>query len=117
MIKKVVLGLIILVSLVVAYNLVTQIMDAVKSSERLSQAAETVYELEARNKALKQELSRIQSPQFVEEQTRNKLGLGKIGETVVIIPENTLNLVLSASSSAQTVRLPNWLGWWKVFWR
>lgn len=114
MIKKAALGLIILISLVVAYNLVIQIMDALKSSERLSQAAEVVYELETRNKELKKEFSRIQSPQFIEEQARNKLGFGKVGETVVIIPEEKLKLILGSSQSAQ-VRLPNWLGWSKVF--
>lgn len=116
MIKKVVLGLIILISLVVSYNILTQIMGAVKSGERLSQAAEIVYKLEAKNKELKKKLSDIQSPEFIEEQARNKLGLGKIGETTVIIPEETLKLVMGASQSAQ-VRLPNPLGWWKVFFK
>lgn len=116
MIKKATLGFIIFISLVVAYNILTQIMGAVKSGERLSQAAETVYKLEAKNKELKKKLSDIQSPEFIEEQARNKLGLGKIGETVVIIPEETLKLVMNASQSAQ-VRHPNWLGWLKVFFK
>lgn len=114
MIKKVALGLIILVVLVVAYNLVTQIKDAVKSGERLSQSADVVVTLEAKNKALKKKLTEIQSPDFIEEQIRNKLGLTKKGETVVVIPEDKMKLVLGASKSAQ-IRLPNWLGWVKVF--
>lgn len=91
-------------------------MDAVKSSERLSQAADTVYQLEAKNKELKKKLTQIQSPQFIEEQARNKLGLSKAGETIVIIPEEKLRQVLGATQSAQ-VRLPNWLGWFKVFFK
>lgn len=89
-------------------------MDAVKSSERLSAAADTVYQLEAKNKQLKKKLTQIQSPQFIEEQARNKLSLSKSGETIVIIPEDKLKQVLGATQSAR-VRLPNWLGWWKVF--
>lgn len=116
MIKKVSLGLIILISLVVAYNLLTQIMEAAKYGERLSQAAETVYKLEAQNRELKKKLSEIQSPEFIEEQARNKLGLGKAGETVVIIPEDKLKLVMGASAPAQ-IRLPNALGWWRVFFK
>lgn len=115
MVKRIALGLIILVSLVVAYNLVIQIMAAVKSGERLSQAADTVYKLEAKNKELRKKLAEIQSSEFIEEQARDKLGLSKKGETVVIIPEEKLKLVLGASQAAQ-VRLPNWLGWLKVFW-
>lgn len=115
MTKRIALGAVILVGLVVAYNLITQIMEATKSGERWSQAAETVYKLEAKNKELKKKLTQIKSPQFIEEIARNKLGLGKPGETVVIIPEDKLKLILGASSSAK-VRFPNWLGWLKVFW-
>lgn len=116
MIKKVILGLIILVILVVAYNLITQIMDSTKSGERLSQAADAVYKLESQNRQLKQKLSQTQSSEFIEEEVRNKLGLSKKGETVVVIPEEKLKLVLGTSSSAQ-IRLPNWLGWLRVFFK
>ncbi len=116
MIKKIVLSLIILITLVIAYNLITQILEATKSGERLSQAADEVYKLEIKNKALKQKLIQIQSPEFMETEIRNRLGLTKAGETLVVIPEEKLKLVLGASSSAQ-IRLPNWLGWWKVFFK
>lgn len=116
MIKKIVLSLIILVILVVAYNLITQIMEATKSGERLSQAAEAVYKLEAKNKGLKEKLSQIESPQFIEEEIRNKLGFSKKGETVVVVPEEKLKLVLGASSSVET-KFPNWLGWLRVFFK
>lgn len=116
MIRKIVLGLIILAILVTVYKLLTQIIDATKSGERLSQAADMVYQLEAKNRQLKNKLVQTQSPQYLEEEVRNKLGLAKKGETVVIIPEEKLKLVLGASSAAQT-RLPNWLGWLKVFFK
>lgn len=115
MVKKIALSLIILVIMVVAYNLITQIMVSTKSGERLLEAAEAVYKLEAKNKVLKQKLNQIQSPDFLEEEIRNKLGFAKKGETVVVIPEEKLKLVLGASSSAQNIRLPNWLGWLRVF--
>lgn len=116
MIKKIALGLIIITVLIVAYNLITQIMEAVKSGDRLSSAADVVYKLEVKNKALKDKLSEIQSPEFIEQEIRNKLGFARKGETVVVIPEDKLKLVLGTSSSAQ-IRLPNWLGWIKVFFR
>lgn len=116
MIKKIALILIILVILIVIYNLLTQIMEATKSGERLSQAAEVVYKLETKNKALKQQLAQVQSPQSLEEIARNKLGLSKKGETVVVIPDNKLKEVLGASQSAQ-IKLPNWLGWLRVFFK
>lgn len=116
MIKKIVPIAIIGIVLLIAYNLIMQITNAVRSQERLSAQAETVYQLEAKNKQFKKKLLEIQSEQFIEEQARNKLGLSKEGETIVIIPEDTLKLVMGATASAQAERLPNWLGWWRVFW-
>ena len=116
MIKKIALGAIFLVSLAVAYNLINQIINTTKSGDRLSQAADTVYQLELKNKELKKKLTQIQSPDFIEQQARDKLGLSKKGETVVIIPEDKLKQALGVTQSAQKVRLPNWLGWLRVFW-
>lgn len=117
MIKKIIPIAIICLVLIIAYNLLVQIKEAVTSQERLSAQAEAVYELEQKNKQLQNKLSQIQSNEFVEEQARNKLSLSKTGETVVIISEDTLKLVMGASASAQIQRLPNWLGWWKVFFK
>lgn len=99
------------------YNLIVQISQAIKSGERLGQATDALYKLQAQNSELKKKLSEIESADFIEEQARDKLGLSKKGETVVIIPDNTLKMVLGASHSAQALRLSNWLGWWSVFFR
>lgn len=91
-------------------------MAAIKSGERLSDSVNAVYKLEIKNKELKKRLAEVQSPDFIEKEVRNKLGLSKKGETVVVIPEDKLKLILGASTSAQ-IRLPNWLGWLKVFFK
>lgn len=114
MIRKIIIGGIILLVLFIAYNLLIQITDALRQGERLSDAAENVYKLEVKNRELKNKLSQVKSIEFIEKEARNKLGLGKIGETIVIIPEEKLKSVLGASPSAQ-VRLPNWLGWFRMF--
>lgn len=116
MIRKITLVAIILLVLVIFYNLLVQINDAMRSQERLSSAAEVVYKLEAKNRELKNKLSEVKTREFIEEQARNKLGLSKNGETVVVIPEEKLKMVLGASQSAE-IRLPNWLGWLKVFFK
>ncbi len=117
MIKKIIYGVVIFLSLLIAYNLLQQITQAIKSGERLSAATDALYNLQAKNKDLKKKLSEIQTPDFIEQAARDKLGLSKKGETVVIIPDQTMKLLLSASGSAQVARLPNPLGWWRVFFR
>lgn len=116
MVNKFVVVIILIIGLVAGYNLISQIIQATKSGERLSEAADAVYRLEIKNKELKNKLENIQSPQFIEEEVRNKLGFGKAGETMVIIPDEKIKQILGASESA-AIRLPNWLGWWKVFFR
>lgn len=108
--------MIIAASLFIAYNLLSQILQAVKSSERLSSEAEDLFKLEAKNKELKAKLSQIRSPEFIEKEARNKLGLAKPGETVIIIPDEKIRAILQATPSAQT-RLSNPLGWWRLFFR
>lgn len=114
MIRKIVVILAVILVLLIAYNLINQILVAFKSSDRLSAAAEKVYSLEAQNSELKKKLQEIKSPQFIEQQARDKLGLSRKGETVVIIPEQKLKEVLGVSQSAE-IRFPNWQGWLKIF--
>lgn len=106
----------ILITLIIALNLLKQISDTLKSSERLSLMVDDIQKLEIKNKELKKKLTEIKSQEFVEEQARNKLGLVKAGEIVVIIAQDRIKQILGVSSSAQQVRLPNWQGWLKLFW-
>lgn len=116
MIKKIVISLFIFIIALFAYSLITRTMEAVKSGERLSQSADSVFKLEAENKLLKKRLGEVQREDFIEEEVRNKLGFVKKGEVVVVIPEEKIKLVLGATSEALP-RLSNWLGWIKLFWR
>lgn len=115
MFKKIVLALGILILLIIAYNLVGQIFQTLKSGDRLTQASEKLHQLELKNTRLKKRLSEVNSPDFIEEEARNKLGLSKEGETLIIIPDEKLNQILEASREAKMIKFPNWLGWWKVF--
>lgn len=113
--RKIRIGLLALVGILLAYNLIIQIREAMKSGERLGREAENLYKLEVQNKQLQKQLSAVKSPEFIEAEARNKLGLAKPGEVVVVIPENRLKEVMGATGSAEAPRLPNWLGWWKLF--
>lgn len=117
MIRKLIIAGILISGLLIGYKLLVQITDSLKSGERLSAQVEAVYKLEIKNKELKRKLKEIQSPLFIEEQVRNKLGLGKAGETIVIIPDEKIKQILGAYESAIPVRLPNWLGWLRVFFK
>ena len=113
--KKIGVTLIIMVAVFITYNIIGQIIEAVNSSERLSRSAEELYQLDIKNKELKKALLEAKSISFIEKVARDKLGLVKEGETVVIIPSEVLERVLGESKRIEDIKLPNWLGWWKVF--
>lgn len=70
-------------------------------------------ELREKNLQLKEEQMRVETPEFIEEQARNKLNLTREGEVVVVLPE----LPISPIPQAQTElsEEPNWQKWWKLF--
>lgn len=73
---------------------------------------EALSRVEAENAKLKQQLSEVQSPQFVEKQAREKLGLVKEGESVVLMPQSSESSQIEAPNEQN---LPNWQKWWKLF--
>jgi len=64
---------------------------------------------EQRNRDLKKKLEFSQSQQFIERQAREKLGLAKPGETVVIMSQSP------ATQSGVIEVLPNWKRWLNLF--
>lgn len=115
MLKKIGFVLGILVILIIAYNLVVQIFSTLKSGDRLTEASDKLHQLEVKNQELRKKLEEVNSSDFIEQEARNKLGLGKDGETLIIIPDEKIDLILEASKEAKIIKLPNYLGWWKVF--
>lgn len=109
--------IILVIALIFAYNLVSQIASSLKSGDKLTQAQTELQNLETKNVQLQAQLQQANSPQFVEQQARDKLGLAKPGETIVVIPSDKISQVLGETAkTAQEVRLPNWQGWLKLFW-
>lgn len=114
--KKIGILIAFLIVSLVAYNLVNQIFGAFKASDRLSEAAGRLYSLEIKNKELKDTLKNAKTPDFIEEQARNKLGLVKEGETVIVISQEKIKQVLGAKRTEE-IKLPNPLGWLRLFFK
>lgn len=82
-----------------------------KAGERIKQAEADVRKQEAENQDLKKRLAEVQSPEFVEKEAREKLGLGKEGETIVVMPDNAN----PKSQISNPNNEANWRRWWKVY--
>lgn len=65
----------------------------------------------------KNDLSKSLKAGYIEQEARNKLGLAKPGETVVIMPEATRsgNQTEPSKEIQSEPIMPNWKKWWKLF--
>jgi cell division protein FtsL len=105
---------IIFLAILILVGLFKQINSALLASSRLDQAAEEVTKLQDKNRQLKNKLSEVQNPDFVEEVARDKLGLSRPNETVVVVPQEAINRVLAANIKIEEIKIPNWQGWLRL---
>lgn len=82
-----------------------------KAGERIKLAELEVRSQESENQKLKKRLAEVQSPEFIEKEAREKLGLGKEGETIVVLPSQESG----ARSQEPGASGPNWRKWWKMY--
>ncbi len=67
---------------------------------------------EAKNKELTARLQEATSAAFVERVARDKLGLVREGETVIIMDKSQ---VLNLNNEGKPQDLPSWRQWWELF--
>jgi len=85
--------------------------------EEIKSEKQRIFKMEAENRALQAQVAMTQDPQFVETEIRNKLGLVKEGETIVVLPdEETLRkLAPTAKMSEDLLPPPIWKKWVNLF--
>lgn len=76
-----------------------------------------VEKMQADNAKLQTQIAEAQGQDFIEKQIRNKLGLTKEGEAVVVLPDESIvrSLAPSLTSEEETLPDPNWKKWQKLF--
>lgn len=63
-----------------------------------------------KNQFLKQELYFVNTSQFIEQEAREKLGMVKPGEHIVLAPPQQTEIKTVAIDTT-----PNWKKWWNLF--
>lgn len=76
-----------------------------------------ITKLKRENDELARKVEGVQGVEFVESQVRNKLGLVRPGETVVILPDDEVLAKLAPKTAIEEQSLPdpNWKRWLKLF--
>lgn len=112
--KRAFFVIVVLASIFIINNLIHSIYTLWQKQHLVADAKLKVDKAAKENQFLKQKLGVVEKPQFIEEEARNKLFLGKPGEGVIVLSQKDLESTLSAKPKLIDTR-PNWRKWWDVF--
>lgn len=84
---------------------------------KIEKDRERVEDLKREKEELQKELEKVQSEEFMEKQLRDKLGMAKEGEIVVILPdaEEVKKFAPRIDEEEEILPDPNWKKWAKLF--
>ena len=104
---------IIIVGVILSFSLARNLYTTYQNSKILTDAQIKLSQLTAQNTQLSQEINQASTPDYVIKEARDKLGLVKSGEVVVVVPRQVATLA-AATPSAQPSR-PIWRQWLSLF--
>lgn len=110
--KKVGFILLVIVLLLIINGLLHSIYDLWQKQDLLTSAQKELDVQKLKNAKLKGQLSYVQSPQFIDEEARNKLFLAKPGEQQVLISKDLVSINKQREVEKS---IPNWQKWLKLF--
>jgi len=107
----------IFLSLILLLSLARNVLKIRKSEQKIRQAEEGVAKLKMENEELQQKLGETTQAEYVEKQLRDKLGLAREGEIVVVLPddETLRKLAPKPVEEEETLPDPNWKKWVHLF--
>lgn len=111
--KRVLFLTVLLASLFIIKNLLVSIYTLWQKQDLIVQTQHDLEREQKKNALLKKKVEETESSTFLEEQARNKLFLGKPGESQVLLPKNTL--ATDAGSQTKSEHKPTWLLWKELF--
>lgn len=106
------LYIVIVIALILIINgLAHSIYDLWSKKDLITSAQKKLDEEKLRNQKLKGELSYVQTREFIEEQARDSLFLGRPNEKEIIIPQ-----IPQKNELKLKTQIPNWQKWLDLFW-
>lgn len=114
---KVRVYLLILFVFLFGLSLFRNILKINEAKNRIQREKEKVIKLEEEGRVLEEELKKMQGNEYLESQLRDKLGLAKKGESVVILPdpETLKSLVPEIPDEKDYLPDPPYKKWLKLF--
>ena len=97
---------------VIGIGIVRSVYTVSQKKGILNERQQVLAELTAKNRQLQEDLREATSPAFIEAAARDKLGLVREGETVVIMDTSQ---ILNPNNQNNPQELPPWKQWWRLF--
>ncbi|MBI3290463.1 septum formation initiator family protein [Candidatus Microgenomates bacterium] len=109
--------IVIIGALILSFVLIKNIAGIMSVKDRVSDARQEVERLQNEQNEIKKKLEVASSAVFIEEVARDKLGLAKEGETVVVLPNDDFLKSLSPSLEVgeHESKKATWEKWWERF--
>jgi cell division protein FtsB len=84
---------------------------------QVDEERQKTQKIEEDNAKLQREIAEAQGSDFIEKQIRDKLGLSKAGEAIVVLPDESIvrSLAPPKTIEEETLPDPNWKKWEKLF--
>ena len=107
----------VVVSLLMLISLSRNIVKAREAKERLKEKEGYIEKIRKENEDLDQRVTTFKSEEFIEKQLRDKLGLAKEGETIIVLPdeETIKKFAFNDEKEEEILPDPNWKKWFKLF--
>lgn len=110
-IKTIILVTIIIVLLLVIKNIATSIASLRQNSQIVISLKQQEIEEKEKKRFLEQQLKYVDTNEYIEQTAREKLGMVKQGEHIVLAPPT-----VEEEETTKTIEyIPNWKKWWNIF--
>lgn len=106
-----------ILSIILTFSLVGNISQAKRVRGEISDKKKEIEQLQNEAKLIQEKIDQAQKPEFIEKEIRNRLGLVKESEIVVVLPEESVLRSLSPKvpEDLEILPDPNWKKWVKLF--
>jgi len=117
--KRLLVYLVMILSLIISIKLVKDIIKLKSADKRLVDAGTELLSAKQEQDELKKQLAEVEDRSWWEKQVRNVLKMAKMGEVVVVVPEEVVKQVAQVEEVAKVAKVEqeetsNLVKWWQV---
>lgn len=110
--KRIIAIVIIIVLIVVIRSIILSINSLSDNNKSLTELKNDLITKKRENQLLKEKLHYVKSDEFIEFEARNKLGLTRKDEYMVLVPQDPNK---ATTEQIEIEEVPNWEKWKKLF--